>query len=229
VEHLQTQADANMSRMMVQFDTERAVKDAEISRLRSVELEREIAERRRAEAALWEVKAQLEEANRELRAISIRDSLTGAFNRRYLDERLADAFALARRQSQPLSVMICDVDDFKRINDTFSHAVGDDVLRAIAGILRQHVRQSDLVARYGGEEFVVLFPFAAAGQAAAAAEKLCARVREHPWADIHPGLAVTLSAGVAQAHGHPGHEKLLAEADARLYQAKRSGKNCVVV
>jgi diguanylate cyclase (GGDEF)-like protein len=227
VEHMQTQADARMSRLMVEFDTERAVKDREISRLRNVELEREIAERRQAEAALWEVKAQLEEANRELRAISIRDALTGVFNRRYLDERLAEAFALARRQAQPLSVMICDVDDFKRINDTFSHAVGDEVLRAIAGILRQHVRQSDIVARFGGEEFVVLFPFATLEQAAMAAEKLCALVREHPWAGIHPRLAVTLSAGVAQAHGHPDHEKLLADADAKLYEAKRLGKNRV--
>jgi two-component system cell cycle response regulator len=124
--------------------------------------------------------------------------------------------------------MHCDVDDFKRINDTFSHAAGDDVLRAIAGILRQHVRQSDIVARFGGEEFVVLFPFATLRQATAAAEKLCALVREHAWSDIHPALAVTLSAGVAEAHGQPGHEALLAAADGRLYQAKRSGKNCVV-
>jgi diguanylate cyclase (GGDEF)-like protein len=229
VEHLQTQANARMSRLMVQFDTERAVKDGEISRLRSVELEREIAERREAEAALARAKAELEETNRELRAISIRDALTGAYNRRYLDERLAEAFALAVRQSQPLSVMICDVDDFKQINDTFSHAVGDEVLRVIAGILRQNVRQSDVVARFGGEEFVVLFPFATREQAVGASEKLCRLVMEHPWHTVHPALAVTLSAGVAAAHGQPNHEKLLSEADRKLYQAKRAGKNRVEV
>lgn len=229
VEHLQTQADARMSRMMVQFDTERAVKDGEISRLRNVELEREIAERREAEAALARAKAELEETNRELRALSIRDGLTGAYNRRYLDERLAEAFALALRQSQPLSVMICDVDDFKRINDVFSHAVGDEVLRTIAGILRQNMRQSDVVARFGGEEFVVIFPLAAREQAVAASEKVCRMVMDHPWHTVHPLLAVTLSAGVAEADGHPNHEKLLSEADRKLYQAKRRGKNRVEV
>lgn len=227
VEHLQTQSDARMSRMMVQFDTERAVKDGEISRLRNVELEREIAERREAETALARAKAELEETNRELRALSMRDGLTGAYNRRYLDERLAEAFALALRQSQPLCVMICDVDDFKRINDTFSHAVGDDVLRTVAGILRQNVRQSDVVARFGGEEFVVIFPCATAEHAHAAGEKLCRLVMEHPWHAIHPLLAVTLSAGVAAAEGQPNHEKLLSDADRKLYRAKRGGKNRV--
>ena len=229
MEHHQQQADARMSRLMVEFDTERAMKDREISRLRNVELEREIAERREAEAALARAKAELEETNRELRAISIRDPLTGVFNRRYLDERLAEAFALAVRQSQPLAVMICDVDDFKRINDTFSHAVGDEVLRCIAAILRQNVRQSDIVARFGGEEFVVLFPFATREQAVAASEKLRRMVMEHPWRTVHPRLAVTLSAGVAAAGGQPNHEKLLSDADRKLYAAKRAGKNRVVV
>ncbi|HST60562.1 MAG TPA: diguanylate cyclase, partial [Longimicrobium sp.] len=227
VEHLQTQANTRMAQVMVQFDTERAVKDGEISRLRNVELEREIAERREAEAALTRARAELEETNRELRALSLRDALTGAYNRRYLDERLAEAFALALRQSQPLSVMICDVDDFKRINDTFSHAVGDEVLRTIAGILRQNVRQSDVVARFGGEEFVVIFPCATPEQAHAAGEKLCRRVMEHPWHTVHPLLAVTLSAGLAAADGQPNHEKLLSDADRKLYQAKRRGKNRV--
>ncbi|HEX6040697.1 diguanylate cyclase [Longimicrobium sp.] len=229
LEHLQTQSGARMAQMMVQFDTERAMKDREISRLRNVELEREIAERREAEAALARAKAALEESNRELRAISIRDPLTGVFNRRYLDERLAEAFALTTRQSQPLSVMICDVDDFKRINDTFSHAVGDEVLRTIAGILRANVRQSDVVARFGGEEFVVLFPCATREQAVAASEKLCRRVMEHPWHTVHPLLSVTLSAGVAAADGQPNHEKLLSDADRKLYQAKARGKNRVEV
>jgi diguanylate cyclase (GGDEF)-like protein len=151
------------------------------------------------------------------------------FNRRFLDERLAEAFALTTRQSQPLSVMICDVDDFKRINDTFSHAVGDEVLRTIAAILRANVRQSDVVARFGGEEFVVLFPCATREQAVAASEKLCRRVMEHPWHTVHPLLSVTLSAGVAAADGQPNHEKLLSDADRKLYQAKARGKNRVEV
>jgi diguanylate cyclase (GGDEF)-like protein len=228
VEHLREQATARMAAMMVQFDTERALKDREIHRVRSIELEREIAERKEVEAALARAQAELEERNRELHALSIRDPLTGAFNRRYLDQRLAEALPLAARGVQPLSVMICDLDDFKRVNDTFSHAVGDEVLRTVAGILRQHVRASDVVARLGGEEFVVLFPATTLGQAAAAAEKIRARVRDFGWDDLHPGVAVTLSAGVAQAGDHPTHETLLAEADGKLYEAKRRGKDCVV-
>jgi diguanylate cyclase (GGDEF)-like protein len=228
VRQLQEQAETRLAAVRVQFDTERAIKDAEIHRLRTIELEREIAERREAEAALARAREELEARNAELHALTIRDPLTGAFNRRYLDQRLAEAMPMAVRGVQPLSVMMCDLDDFKRINDTFSHAVGDAVLRAVAGILRQHVRQSDVVARFGGEEFVVLFPGTTLEQAVAASEKVCALVREHPWAGLHPGLAVTISAGVAEAGAHPTYEKLLSEADARLYQAKHRGKNCVV-
>ncbi|HEX6748168.1 MAG TPA: tetratricopeptide repeat-containing diguanylate cyclase [Longimicrobium sp.] len=228
VQHLQEQANAKMAAMMVQFDTERALQEREIHRLRTIELEREIAERKEAEAALARAQAELEERNRELHALTIRDPLTGAFNRRYLDQRLAEALPLAVRGVQPLSVMICDLDDFKRINDTCSHAVGDEVLRAVAGILRQHVRQSDVVARFGGEEFVVLFPATTLEQAAAASEKVCRLVREHAWETVHPGLAVTISAGVAEAGRHPTPETFLADADRKLYEAKRLGKDRVV-
>jgi len=141
---------------------------------------------------------------------------------------MAEALPLAVRGVQPLSVMICDLDDFKRINDTFSHAVGDQVLRAVAALLRQNVRQSDVVARFGGEEFVVLFPATTLEQAAAAGEKLRALVREWPWHTMAEGLAVTISAGVAGAEAQPTPEKLLSAADARLYEAKRRGKDCVV-
>ena len=225
---LQEQAATRLAAVRVQFDTERAMKDAEIHRLRTIELEREIAERREAEAALARAQAELQARNAELQALAIRDPLTGAFNRRYLDQRLDEAMPLAVRGIQPLSVMMCDLDDFKRVNDTFSHAVGDRVLQEVATLLRRHLRQSDVVARFGGEEFMVLFPATTLEQAAAAAHKVCAVVREHAWAALHPGLAVTLSAGVAEAAGHPTHEKLLSQADARLYEAKRRGKDQVV-
>jgi len=228
VRQLEEQSNARVAAMMVQFDTERAMKDREIHRLRTIELEREIAERKEAEAALARAQAELEERNRELHALTIRDPLTGAFNRRYLDQRLAEAMPLAVRGLQPLGVMLCDVDDFKRVNDTFSHAVGDAVLREIAGILCRHVRQSDVVARWGGEEFVVLFPATTLEQAVAAAEKVCALVRGHSWDALQPGLRVTISAGVAAAAGHATPEALLADADARLYEAKARGKDCVV-
>jgi diguanylate cyclase (GGDEF)-like protein len=101
------------------------------------------------------------------------------------------------------------------------------VLCAVAAVLRQHVRQSDVVARFGGEEFVVLYPATTLEQAAAASEKLCALVREWAWPTLGKGLAVTISAGVAAAGGQPTHEKLLSAADAKLYEAKRLGKDRV--
>jgi diguanylate cyclase (GGDEF)-like protein len=228
VRHLEEQANTRMAAMMVQFDTERAVKDREIHRLRTIELEREIAERKEAQAALARAHAELEARNRELHALTIRDPLTGVFNRRYLDQRLEDAIPLAVRGIQPLSVLMCDLDDFKRVNDTFSHAVGDEVLREVAAILRQHVRQSDVVARLGGEEFVVLFPATRLEQARAAAEKVCMLVREHAWEALQPGLTMTVSVGVAEASGPTTPEQFLATADARLYEAKRLGRDCVV-
>jgi diguanylate cyclase (GGDEF)-like protein len=228
VQHHEERADSRLAEMMARFDTERALRDGEVARLRSTELEREVAERREVEAALARAKAELEARNRELHALTIRDALTGLFNRRHLDERLAEAFALAGRKGTPLSVMICDIDDFKRINDTFSHAVGDEVLRTLASLLRDNLRQSDVAARFGGEEFVVLFPGSALGEARAAADKLCHRVAAYPWAALHPGLAVTISAGVAAVDGHASGERLLSDADRNLYDAKRRGKNRVV-
>jgi diguanylate cyclase (GGDEF)-like protein len=228
VTHLNERANARLAEMMTRFDTERALKERELSRLRNEALEREVAERREVEAALARAKEELEARNRELHALTIRDPLTGLYNRRHLDERLSEAFALARRTGQPLSAMICDVDDFKQINDSRSHAVGDAVLREIAGILRRHLRRSDVCARYGGEEFVVIFPGTSLEAAERAARKLWALVRGHAWDVVDAGLAVTISAGVAELAGEASHEKLLIEADRRLYAAKEEGKDRVV-
>jgi len=93
-----------------------------------------------------------------LKELSIRDELTGLLNRRHFDEQAATLFAQAVRYKQPLTVVMCDLDRFKQINDRFSHAAGDVVLRHVAEILHSDTRASDVVARYGGEEFVILFP-----------------------------------------------------------------------
>jgi two-component system cell cycle response regulator len=161
----------------------------------------------------------------QLREQSIRDGLTGLYNRRALHERGLELYAQAERYHQPLCVMICDIDHFKRINDTFSHAVGDQVIKEVARLLKEHTRVSDVVARYGGEEFVVLLPNTPHHQAVHGCDGLRRLVEEHNWSAIHPDLRVTLSGGISQASCSSGFESMIAGADGYLYEAKRGGRN----
>jgi len=131
------------------------------------------------------------------------------------------------RYQHPLSLAIADIDFFKRINDRLSHAVGDEVLRALAGLFVENTRTVDVVARYGGEEFVVMFRNTELEQAALAAEKIRQAIELHPWQGIHPELTVTVSMGLASSNGFAHYEQLLNAADINLYQAKHQGKNRV--
>lgn len=224
-EHLEQASAQKILELMVKFDTERAIKDRESLYLRSAELEQQIMERRAIEKALATAKAELEERNRELERLSKLDPLTEVYNRRYLNQTLAQQIHDARTRNEVLSVMICDVDNFKEINDHCSHTIGDEVLRTVATIFHDTVRPVDTVARFGGEEFVVIFPGMSLHAAAVLTQRLLDAVREYPWQSLHPQLAVTLSAGLAQYVDQTDHEKLIHQADQELYQAKRSGKD----
>lgn len=164
---------------------------------------------------------RLEQENR-------RDPLTGLANRRHLDETLRQEHYRAQRFRHPLAVAMGDLDEFKRINDNWGHALGDEVLKAIAEILRTGLRVTDLTARYGGEEFVILFPETTLEAARGVCEKLRGHIEHHPWERIAPNLAVTMSFGVAEIAPESASElQLLAAADRALYRAKREGRNCV--
>jgi diguanylate cyclase (GGDEF)-like protein len=176
-----------------------------------------------------ELLSALRQQAEALARLASEDSLTGLPNRRAFDERLARAFERARREHEPLAVAFADIDHFKRINDTCSHAVGDEVLRHLAHILRRHASSDVFVARYGGEEFALLFTGPAQGDAHARCERLRYEVERMDLTSIAPGLCVTLSLGVAHDDGHHlHHEKLLSAADEKLYEAKRAGRNKVV-
>lgn len=213
-------ARAKVRNVLARFELEQARQEQELNHIRNVEL-------KNAYQQLRELHAELAEKNRLLEEYSIRDPLTGVYNRRYLDRKLAAEFERARRYGTPLSVALCDLDDFKAINDQLSHATGDEVLRAVADLLQEQLRQSDIVARYGGEEFVLVFPETGLESAVMACEKIRVSVEQQDWSDIHPRLHITLSVGVAEDGRLVHWERLLAAADAQLYQAKRSGKNRV--
>jgi diguanylate cyclase (GGDEF)-like protein len=161
----------------------------------------------------------------QMRELSVRDALTKLHNRRHFDEQACTLFSHAARHKRPMSVVIGDIDFFKRINDQFSHATGDAVLRQIGEILRSHMRLSDLVARYGGEEFVMALPETELPQAAALCDKLRALIESFPWHQLHPELKVTISMGVCADVASGTAEAMLQKADALLYRAKETGRN----
>lgn len=160
----------------------------------------------------------------------LHDPLTQLHNRRFLSETLPREFARAKRDQQPISFVVLDIDHFKRVNDTHGHAVGDLVLKRLASLLQAQARESDLLCRFGGEEFFLVMPGTAPEQAQAKADairKVIAQtVIEHDGTE----LQVTVSAGVA-GYPHHGHdsETLFKLADAALYAAKSSGRNRVVM
>lgn len=165
-----------------------------------------------------------------LRSQSIRDLLTGAYNRRFLEESTTREIARAIRQGGPLSLVLLDLDHFKRVNDTYGHSVGDNLLRAVGRFLTGNLRGADLVCRYGGEEFALLLPGATKDEAVARLDNLRRLASEVGCADGRGGsVSVTFSAGVAAfpADGD-SLDKLLSAADGALYRAKAAGRNLVL-
>lgn len=166
-----------------------------------------------------------------LRYQSIRDSLTGLFNRRYLDETLDREIRRAYRQSRPVSVILLDLDHFKQFNDTLGHGAGDSLLRALGDFLRGQVRQEDIACRYGGEEFALVLPDAALEIARDRAEQIREGIKHLAWQQQIPSAeSVTVSAGVAVFPQHGASASaILQEADRALYAAKSGGRDRVIV
>ena len=188
-------------------------------------LEARIMERTRE---IKEANAQLTQQAIALREQSIRDSLTGLYNRRYFSESLSKLFELARRYQRPLVLACLDVDNFKQINDTYFHAGGDRVLMALASLLSKNIRQADVIARLGGEEFALIMPETTLPAALILCERLRNTVEHYDWNQIALDLRVTISIGVADDSDSADEQELLRRADAQLYTAKRLGRNQVV-
>lgn len=169
--------------------------------------------------------SQLKAYQKELHLASITDGLTGLYNRRYLFLRLSEEIRQAARGDHPFSIVLFDLDHFKRVNDTFGHGVGDEVLIQAAGALRGAIRGSDLAGRYGGEEFLVILPDTQAAEALEAAERIRSAIKALSWPELD--LHMSLSGGVCEYAG-TDIDTLLEYADRRLYAAKAAGRDRVI-
>lgn len=175
-------------------------------------------------------KRQLESANSQLRELADLDGLTGLLNRRYWEQCLAHEFARHLRYDEPASLVIFDIDHFKRFNDTYGHQLGDEVIREVARLTRQLARETDFAGRYGGEEFVVLLPNTDSQGAVQFAERLRKSIArlliDHQGED----LSVTISLGVAGMGADLAtYQDLIEAADQALYQSKERGRNCTTL
>jgi diguanylate cyclase (GGDEF)-like protein len=171
---------------------------------------------------------QLRERNAELDQVSRTDALTGLYNRRHLDEELIQRHSEARRYGEPLSLLLLDIDHFKRVNDTYGHPAGDIVLREFAAKLRTQLRVGDIAGRWGGEEFLIILPHTDLAGAATLAERIRAATAEAPITVATTPISVTVSGGCCAGPGGTPAE-LVDQADTQLYQAKAAGRNRIAV
>lgn len=209
------------------FQINLAQAETEIAHIRNVQLAQALQDLERVNTEKTDLLKQLERKSHELEQLAFRDSLTGLPNRRHLEAVLQSELTKAQGQALPLSLALIDVDDFKRINDQFSHKIGDTVLMKIAELIRDKLRAFDFAARYGGEEFVVILPRTSSTQALNVCERLRLVVADYDWDAIQTDLKVTLSIGLSNNSGVDSADRLLSEADAKMYEAKTAGKNCI--
>ena len=222
---------------MLSLAIERALNSADVERRSAQKLAENLKQANAdLETRVSARTSQLQEALRreqllsaKLGELSVRDSLTGLHNRRHLDEEMLRMFAYSQRTDQPLSVAVIDLDNFKLINDSHTHLVGDEVLRRTAKVLAASIRGSDVLVRMGGEEFALLMPGTDEESAYRVCERMRAAMEETDWYALRPQLRVTASVGIACSTSFSTAAELLRAADELLYRAKRMGKNRVVV
>jgi len=178
-----------------------------------------------AEQRIEHLKSELELVNKLVRE----DQLTGALNRRGLDDALEREIARAERAAAPLCVALLDIDNFKRINDSFGHQVGDIVLVHLVAIIKETIRTNDQIGRYGGEEFLLLLPDSRLEEAVAVMARLQREFARKPIVWGNQKLLVTFSAGVAARDPGENHGALVSRADKALYEAKHAGKDRVII
>ena len=175
-------------------------------------------------------KLELQKANQQLKYLSRTDRLTALFNRGYWEELLEAEFRRQQRANRPTSLILFDIDHFKPFNDTYGHTVGDDVIRKVAEVTRETVRNTDLAGRYGGEEFGIILPDTPPQEAVLLAERLRERIEEMIVDSHDQKLQVTISLGVAGYDSELNdHNQWIDKADQALYLSKETGRNRVTL
>jgi len=171
-------------------------------------------------------KAAQQKANRQLQGLSRTDHLTGLFNRGYWELRLIQEFKRFDRYESPCSLIMLDIDHFKKINDSYGHTVGDEAIRSVSRIIKEQVRELDVAGRYGGEEFGVVLPNTNGDGACVIADRLRVAIERTPiYAEGHE-VKFTISLGIAELNEHMhDHRNWIEKADQALYKSKESGRN----
>jgi diguanylate cyclase (GGDEF)-like protein len=189
-----------------------------------------VARLRQGREELAAINETLRKKNKELHELSITDSLTGLYNRKHLMETLDNEVARSKRHKHDFSVLVVDIDHFKEYNDTYGHLAGDEVLSRLASVFKKSVRSCDYVARYGGEEFIIVLPEIAPQDGVQAAERIRKKVVKEKFASDGEPIKVTVSVGVA-SYPKDGDDPqaIIRHADVALYNAKETGRNCVVL
>ena len=177
------------------------------------------------ETELYNKNLELQKMNEELKRLSSTDQLTKLFNRRKMHEELDKEYKRASRYKNPFSIIMFDIDFFKKINDTFGHQAGDAVLSELSHLVKKIIRATDVASRWGGEEFLILCPETNLNQASILAEKIRSNVENY---NFPVDKTVTVSIGVSEFRKDSSIENIIEQADERLYKAKNSGRNKVV-
>ncbi|MDD3089939.1 MAG: GGDEF domain-containing protein [Candidatus Omnitrophica bacterium] len=192
-----------------------------------------------------EYTVKIEQKKREAEYEAVHDGLTGLYTHKYFLEHLDREIARSQRYKRPLSLLMCDVDHFKKFNDTYGHLAGDKALKTVAAIISENIRASDIVARYGGEEFAILLVETSLEQAesvakrlksvmddaAEVADRIKGKIEHTPISVDHKTVGVTISMGLSSYYGQPDYkpEYLIGEADHALYESKNNGRNMVTI
>jgi len=189
-----------------------------------------VARLRQGREELAAINETLRQKNVELHEISIRDGLTGLYNRKHLMETLDKEVSRSQRHSHSFSFLVIDIDHFKKYNDTYGHLAGDEVLSRLASVFKESIRSSDYAARYGGEEFIIMLPETGPEQGVEAAERIRNKVAEQSFGGKGESIKVTISVGVAcYPENGEDAQSVIRNADAALYEAKELGRNRVIL
>ncbi len=191
-----------------------------------IRVEERTHELNRALIEVGDLAAQLNESLLQVEQLAVTDTLTETYNRRKFDESIIQEHHRAKQEKTPFSLIMLDIDHFKKVNDKYGHSVGDLVLKQLSQLIRGLIRQGDLLIRWGGEEFLILLPTTLIEEAGPFAERIRVEVEQEQFVDAG---SITISLGVAQLHEGDSTDTLLKRVDNALYQAKHEGRNRVVL